>query len=683
MHHQIIQDGPGSCPICGMALEPIDPTISADQTEYLDMLKRSQVCVALGIPLILIAMIGTLFTRWIEFILCTPIVLWGAAPFFERGWQSIRNKQLNMFTLIAMGVGAAYFYSVAALLFPELFPDSFRHGKEVALYFEPAAVITILVLLGQVLELRARSRTSDAIKSLLKNAPTIAHRIDNGIESNISIDEIHIGEKLRVRPGEKIPVDGKVIEGNSTIDESMITGEPIPAEKAVGDAVTGGTINQMGSIVMAAERIGSDTLFARIVHLVSEAQRSRAPIQRFVDIVSSYFVPIVIAIAILTFIAWGLWGPQPRFAYAFLNAISVLIIACPCALGLATPMSIMVGMGRGAQAGVLIKNAEALERLQKVNIVVFDKTGTLTEGKPHLTEIASTSGWKEEEVLSLAAAAELSSEHPLGRTVVQYAQERRLNLPKAESFMATAGGGITAVIQGKKVCIGTKPFLESQHTSGFITIDDASQRMQSEGMTTLFMAVDSKVIAVLAVSDRIKPSTPAAIQELHRRGLRLVMLTGDNAATANNIARKLGIDEVHSEVKPQDKYAIVQELKRKGIVAMAGDGINDAPALAAADIGIAMGTGTDVAMESGDVILVKGDLMGISRAITLSDAMMANIRQNLFFAFFYNAASVPIAAGLLYPWTGWLLSPMIASAAMSLSSFSVIVNALRLRRLKL
>lgn len=673
MHPEIIQDGPGSCPKCGMALEPMDVTAS-DDAEYKDMLRRFWICLALTIPVLILSMGHFTGARWLEFALCTPVVLWGGGIFFQRAWQSLKHRQLNMFTLIALGVGAAYLYSVAAVLFPNAFPDSFRYQNEVAVYFEAAAVITVLVLLGQVLELKARSRTSTALKDLLNKAPTVAHRIENNEERDIPIEQVQVNDLLRVRPGEKIPVDGLVVEGNSIVDESMITGEPIPVEKHTGDKVTGGTINQMGTILMRAEHVGSETLLSRIVHMVAEAQRSRAPIQKFADIVASYFVPIVIVIALLTFIGWATFGPEPRYAYALLNAVAVLIIACPCALGLATPMSIMVGMGRGAQVGVLIKNAEALEKLAKVNTIVTDKTGTLTEGKPQLVHITVTNKWKENDLLSLAASIEQFSEHPLGRCLVQAARDRKLPLHPINNFQATSGGGVSGEIDGKHVLVGSRSYLESEGVSDLVH--------EENSQTTLFISIDKQAVGIFSVSDPIKKSTPKAIQDLHDRGLRIILLTGDNPKTAKTIAQQLGIDEVHAGVKPQEKYEFVKKLKRNNVVAMAGDGINDAPALAEADVGIAMGTGTDVAMESGNVTLVKGDLMGIVRAIILSHAMMRNIRQNLFLAFIYNIASIPIAAGLLYPWTGWLLSPMLASAAMSLSSVSVIANALRLRKLK-
>lgn len=682
MHPEIIKEGPGSCPICGMALEPLDAT-ETDDSEYKSMSFRLWVSVALGVPLVLLAMLGSgaPTLRWIEFALCTPIVLWAGWPFFERAWQSIINRQLNMFTLIALGVGAAYGYSVVAMLFPEIFPASFRYKNEVAVYFEPAAVITTLVLLGQVLELRARSRTGAAIKSLLNRAATTAHLLANNEERDVPISEVKVGDILRVRPGEKIPVDGQVVEGKSSIDESMITGEPIPVEKKSGDSVTGSTVNQSGSLVIRAEHVGSETLLSRIVHMVGEAQRSRAPIQRFADTVASYFVPVVILIAVLTFAIWAAIGPEPRFVYALLNSVAVLIIACPCALGLATPMSIMVGMGRGAQAGVLFKNAEALERLEKVDTIVVDKTGTLTEGKPKLSKIVSAHGWKEGDLLAFAAAVEQLSEHPLGRAVVNAARERNIKIPQAKGFLSTPGMGVTAEVNGQKVCVGTAAFLKSQGIQDMM--ESAVQQLQATGHSTLLIGIGGKIAGIAGVSDPIRATTAEAIKTLHSKGLKIILLTGDNAHNAKIIADQLGIDEVHAGVRPEEKYALILQLKKTGVIAMAGDGVNDAPALAAADVGIAMGTGTDVAMESGNVTLVKGDLIGIVRAITLSHAMMRNIRQNLFFAFIYNIASVPIAAGILFPWLGLLLSPMLASAAMSLSSFSVIANALRLKNLKL
>lgn len=684
MHPEIIQYTPGNCPICGMALEPMDVS-KADDAEYQDMSKRFWISLALGIPILILAMtsiaekigLSVNTTHWIQLVLSTPIVFWGGWPFFARAWDSLVQKSPNMFTLIAMGVGTAYLYSLAAMLFPSLFPDSFKVHGELAIYVESAAVITILVLLGQVLELKARSKTSLAIKALLNQTPNKARLVSEGQEEDIGIEMVKMEDVLRVRPGEKIPVDGIIIEGKSIVDESMITGEPIPVEKNLGDHVTAGTLNQTGSFLMRAEHVGSETLLARIVQMVAEAQRSRAPIQKIADQISSYFVPIVIGIAFLTFAGWALLGPEPRFAYAIVNSVAVLIIACPCALGLATPMSIMVGMGRGAQSGVLIKNATALDLLEKVNTVVFDKTGTLTVGKPKLTQIALAKGWEENSLLTLAAAIEQASEHPLGTAIVQAAKTRLLQIPSVSEFQSVTGSGVNGQVLGKEVSIGTDLWLIGKGISGIDQLIDQAQKWRKTGSTVLFVAVDGKAAGLLAISDPIKETTPMAIQKLHQMGLRLIMLTGDNSHTAEAIARQLGIDEFYAGVQPKDKYNLVKQLKAEGrIIAMAGDGINDAPALAEADVGIAMGTGTDVAMETALVTLVKGDLLGILRAISLSKATMRNIRQNLFLAFVYNAASIPIAAGVLFP---LLLNPMIASAAMSLSSVSVVGNALRLR----
>lgn len=673
MHPEVIQQHPGSCPICGMALESMDSSIQ-DETEYHLMQRRFWISLLMVIPLVVLDMGQHLFPLpqktlyWIEFLLCTPIVLWGAWPFFERGWHSIVTRNLNMFTLISMGIATAYIYSVVLLF-----------NNSTGLYFEAAAVITVLVLLGQLLELKARSRTGHAIQSLLNQTPSIAVRVANGTEEEISISRVQIDDILRVKPGGKIPVDGVIVEGNSSIDESMITGESMPVYKNVGDKVIGGTVNQTGSFLMRAERIGSDTLLSRIVKMVSDAQRSRAPIQKLVDKVSSYFVPIVLLIAALTFITWLLVGPEPTLTHAIVNAVAVLIIACPCALGLATPMSIMVAMGRGAHEGVLIKNAEVLERLEKADIVVVDKTGTLTEGKPQLTAVL-TNQWEESRLIQWSASLEALSEHPLANSIVQAAKSRSLKLLKVDSFEAIPGGGVKGVIEGKELLIGKEKFLQQQSIKGLSLFYKQAEELQRKGSTTLFVAAEGEVVGVLALSDPIKKSTPEAILKLHKEGLHVVMLTGDNVHTANAVAQQLEIDEVYAEVSPQDKYEIVKKLQEDFVVAMAGDGVNDAPALAAADVGIAMGTGTDVAMESADVTLVKGDLLAIVRAIDLSYDTMRNIRQNLFLGFIYNVLSIPIAAGLLYPWTGWLLNPMIASAAMSLSSVSVILNALRLRK---
>lgn len=695
MHPEIQQDHPGNCPICGMALEPKEATEEGDDSEYRDMLRRFWIGVVLTIPILILTAsemfpflpIGNFVShpvsRWIQFILSTPVVLWCGWPFFERAWYSVINRSLNMFSLIALGVGAAYFYSVIAVLFPNWFPETFKENGELFVYFEAAAVITVLVLLGQVLELKARTQTSQAIKALLGRAAKTAHLLTDGQEQEVSIDQVKVGDKLRVKPGEKIPVDGIVLEGSSFVDESMISGEPLAVEKKSKDSVTGSTLNQTGSFVMEAQKVGSETLLARIVQMVSEAQRSRAPIQKLADVISGYFVPIVILVAIITFIVWAVFGPEPRFVFALVNAVAVLIIACPCALGLATPMSIMVGIGRGAEMGVLIKNAEALETLEKVNTVVMDKTGTLTEGKPKITQIVVLSSGQENELLRLAAAVEKNSEHPLALAIVQGAEERNLTIPAVEQFNSVTGGGVTGLVDGKKVFVGKPNLLEENQITGVESLQVKAKEAQEQAQTAIFVAVDGKALGFIVVADPIKASTPKAIEDLHRLGIKVIMLTGDNEYTAKAVAKKLHIDEVHAGVNPSDKNNIVQQLKSaKQIVAMAGDGINDSPALAAADVGIAMGTGTDVAMESAGVTLVKGDLTGIVNAITLSRATMRNIRQNLFFAFIYNAAGIPIAAGLLFPWTGLLLSPMIASAAMSFSSVSVILNALRLKKVK-
>lgn len=678
MHPEIIQDVPGACPKCGMDLEPLVPSGEHDHTESNSMEKRFWVSLVLAIPVMILAMFfhEMPYSEWLQFALTAPIVLWGGWPFFERGWDSLRSKQFNMFTLIAMGIGTAFIYSTLVLFLP-------KHGEQIGVYFEAAAGITVLVLLGQVLEIRARQRTGNAIRELLNQAPTIAHRLDNNIEKDVSVNEIQVGDLLRVRPGEKIPVDGLITEGFSTVDESMITGEPVPSEKSLGDSVTAGTLNQTGTFVFRAEHVGNETLLARIVQMVSTAQRSRAPIQKTVDRISAIFVPLVILIAVITFLVWSFAGPEPRLSHAILNAVAVLIIACPCALGLATPMSIMVGMGRGAKEGVLIRDAEALEQLEKVNTVVFDKTGTLTEGKPRVKQILALNDWSENDLLLLAASVEQHSEHPLGKAIVKEAATRRMTLSSVDNFQATVGGGVVGKVNGKVVCVGTESFLQTQNVPKRSDVEQIIKTLQEQAQTTLFIAVDKKLVGIIALSDMVKATTKEAVQKLHQMKLRLIMLTGDNQKTAHAIAEQLGIDEFHANVKPQNKYDFVKKLKEQGaIVAMAGDGINDAPALAEANVGIAMGTGTDIAMESAAVTLVKGDLMGIERAIHLSHDTMQNIRQNLFLAFFYNAASIPIAAGILYPFTGWLLNPMIASAAMSLSSVSVVLNALRIRNAK-
>jgi Cu+-exporting ATPase len=702
MHPEIVRSQPGTCPKCGMALEPRIVTVEDEAApELVDMTRRFWVSLVLAIPVFLLAMSEMILGQpveaplpgrlavWVQLVLATPVVLWGGWPFFERGWASFVNRHLNMFSLIALGIGTAYVYSTVAALVPGIFPESFRgHGGTVAVYFEAASVITALVLLGQVLELRARSRTSSAIKALLGLTPKTARVLRNdGREEGIPLDQVRPGDRLRVRPGEKVPVDGLVVEGTSTLDESMMTGEPIPVEKVAGDQVTGGTVNGTGTFVMRAERVGSETLLAQIVRMVNEAQRSRAPIQRLADLVASYFVPAVLATAALTFVLWGLFGPEPRMAYALVNAVAVLIIACPCALGLATPMSIMVGTGRGATDGILIKNAEALEVLEKVDTVVVDKTGTLTEGKPRLVSVVPAGDGSETEFLFLAASLERGSEHPLAAAIVTGAQERGLELVEAKGFRSLTGKGVMGAAQGRQVALGTRRLLEEElkiAPGELQALTDKAQRLRREGQIVVFVAVDGKPAGVLGVADPIKPSTREAIDLLHKDGVRLVMLTGDHRVTAEAVARTLGIDEVEAEVLPERKGEVVKRLQAEGRkVAMAGDGVNDAPALAQADVGIAMGTGTDVAMESAGVTLVKGDLRGIARARRLSRGTMTNIRQNLFFAFIYNSLGVPVAAGILYPVFGLLLSPMIAAAAMTFSSVSVIGNALRLRRLEL
>ncbi|MFK3869173.1 copper-transporting P-type ATPase, partial [Psychrobacter faecalis] len=698
MHPEVRDVRNSGCPICGMALEPETLTIGEEDTSELDdMTRRFWICTVLTVPLLIYVMSGMFgvdfsqygipsqVLQWAELVLATPVVLWGAAPFFVRGWQSIKSRNLNMFTLIAIGVGAAYIFSIVATFFPDIFPDSFRDASgQVGVYYEAAAVIVTLVLLGQVLELKARSQTSGAIRALLELAPPTARRVDeNGEEVEVSLDEVVTGDKLRVKPGEKLPVDGTVIDGNSNVDESMVTGEPIPVSKVAGDTVTGGTVNGTGTLLVEAVNVGADSVLSKIVQMVAEAQRSRAPIQKLVDQVAGWFVPIVIVTSIITFIVWAIFGPEPAMAYALVNAIAVLIIACPCALGLATPMSIMVGTGKGAQNGVLIKNAEALESMEKVDTIVVDKTGTLTAGKPELTAIDAQVGQDEDEFLALVASVESASEHPLAEAIVRAAQERSLIIPKATDFNSTTGEGVQAVVDGKKVAIGNSKLMESLNSFDNELSTKADVR-RKDGETVMFVAIDGKAAGIISVADPIKPSTKEAISLLHDAGLKVVMLTGDNEKTAQAVANKLGIDEVHADVSPEDKNRIVKEMQDSGkLVAMAGDGINDAPALAQANVGIAMGTGTDVAMESAGITLLKGDLMGIAKAYKLSRATMRNIRQNLFFAFIYNALGVPIAAGVLYPIFGLLLSPMIAAAAMSLSSFSVIANALRLRRLKL
>jgi P-type Cu+ transporter len=697
MHPEIIQIGPGSCPKCGMALEPMDvfAEVEADP-EYDSMLRRFWVSGALSLPVLLIAMFGDALhlpisasaRNWIEFVLGTPVVLWGGWPFFERFWASIVNRSPNMFTLIALGTGAAYLESLAATLFPQIFPASFRdmHGA-VSTYFEAAAVITTLVLLGQVLELRARQQTSSAIRSLLNLAPKQAHQISaEGAEKEVALELVKQGDRLRVRPGERVPVDGVILEGASAVDEAMVTGEPMPVEKSTGDKVTGGTLNTSGSFVMRADRVGNETFLAQIVTLVSEAQRSRAPMQRLADKVAAYFVPAVIIAAVLAFLGWALFGPEPRFAHALIAAVAVLIIACPCALGLATPMSIMVAVGRGAHVGVLVRNAEALETLAKVDTLVVDKTGTLTEGKPQITgvEVFKAVGFTKDQLLSVAASIEQSSEHPLARAIVRAAEEKNLALAHVSNFLATAGGGAEARLQNKPVLVGTEAFLKGHGIELAAEQSSTVPESASAAVTTVYLAVDGKVAGTFSLSDRIKASTPEAIRALREDGIRIVMLTGDRRATAVKVANELGIEDVEAQVRPQEKGEVVKRLRDQGrIVAMAGDGVNDAPALAAAHVGIAMGTGTDVAIENAGITLVKGDLRGIVRARKLSRAAIRNIKQNLAFAFLYNVLGIPIAAGVFYPIFGWLLSPMLASAAMSFSSVSVIANALRLRKVSL
>jgi Cu+-exporting ATPase len=698
MHPQIVRDKPGNCPICGMALEPRTVSLEEEKNpELVHMTRRFWVGVVLSVPLLLIAMsefvpgnplerfVSMRVLGWIQFALATPVVVWGGWPFFVRGWQSIVNRSLNMFTLIGLGVAVAYLFSVIAKLFPEIFPASFRGPfGEVPVYFEAAAVITTLVLLGQVLELRARSQTGAAIKALLGLAPKTARRIrEDGSEEDVPLDQVQVGDRLRVRPGEKVPVDGVVMEGSSAIDESMVTGEPIPTEKHSGDPVIGATVNGTGSFVMRTERVGAETLLSQIVQMVAEAQRSRAPIQKLADVVSGYFVPVVVALAAITFVVWSIWGPEPRMAHGLVNAVAVLIIACPCALGLATPMSIMVATGKAAQSGVLFKNAEAIEIMRKVNTLVVDKTGTLTEGKPKLVSVVTAESIDEPTLLRLAASLERGSEHPLAAAIVAGAQERGINLTDATAFDSLTGKGVSGEVDGKKVSLGNRALLDDLKIDAG-ELATKAESLRTDGQTVMFVAVDGKAAGLIGVADPIKETTPEAIKQLHEEGIRIVMLTGDSRTTAEAVARKLNIDEVVAEVLPNQKVNAVKKFQAEGrFVAMAGDGINDAPALAQAQVGIAMGTGTDVAMKSAGVTLVKGDLRGIVRARVLSRLTMGNIKQNLFFAFIYNSLGVPIAAGVLYPLFGLLLSPMIAAAAMSFSSVSVIGNALRLRRSRL
>lgn len=696
MHPEIRQQGPGDCPICGMALEPEQVSLDDGPSEELkDMTRRFWIGLMLALPVLVLEMGGHLtglghivppqMSNWIQLVLATPVVLWCGWPFFVRGWKSVVSRNMNMFTLISIGTGVALIYSLVATLAPQVFPQAFRQdGGSVAVYFEAAAVIVVLVLLGQVLELRAREKTSGAIRALLDLAPATARKLDGeGGESDVSLDQVCVGDRLRVRPGDKVPLDGEVLEGNSNVDESMVTGEPLAVRKEAGDQVIGGSINQQGSFIMRADKIGRDTMLSQIVQMVASAQRSRAPIQGLADKVASWFVPAVIVIAILAFAVWSIIGPTPPMAFGLIAAVSVLIIACPCALGLATPMSIMVGVGRGAQSGVLIRNAEALERMEKVDTVVVDKTGTLTEGKPQVTRLVPGEGFSEEELMRFVGGLEKGSEHPLAHAILNKAKAMELKLPDAEGFDSPNGKGVTGKIDGQLVMVGNRLLMESEgvDTSDF---DSEADQLRKDGATVIFAAVDGKTCGLLAIADPVKETTKAAISALQKEGIRVVMLTGDNRISAAAVARMLGIDEVEAEVLPEDKGKIVERLQKEGrIVAMAGDGVNDAPALATADVGIAMGTGTDVAIESAGITLLRGDLMGIVEARRLSLATMRNIRQNLFFAFVYNAAGIPVAAGLLYPFAGILLSPIFAAAAMSLSSVSVIGNALRLRFVRL
>jgi Cu+-exporting ATPase len=693
MHPQIRRIAPGNCPICGMALEPLRAGAETGRSpELIDMTRRFWIGAALAIPTVILEMGGHFpglnlhhfvspqTSVWLQFLFATPVVLWAGWPFFVRGWASVRNRSLNMFSLIALGVGAAFLYSLAATFAPGLFPESLRQDGIVPVYYEAAAVITVLVLLGQVLELRAREQTGGAIRALLNLAPKTARRIrDDGSDEEVPLEEVHIGDRLRVRPGDSVPVDGVVIEGHSAVDESMVTGESMPVEKEPGAKVIGGTINGTGGVVMRAEKIGSDTMLARIVHMVAVAQRSRAPIQRLADVVSAWFVPAVIIVAVVAFIAWMIWGPPPAFAYALVAAVSVLIIACPCALGLATPMSIMVGVGKGATAGVLIKNAEALERFEKIDTLVVDKTGTLTEGKPRVIAVVPAVTFDEVTVLSLGASLERASEHPLAAAIIASAKQRGTEIKDVTDFGSVTGKGITGTIGGRKVAVGNAKLLKDIGVAS-ADLESRADELRREGATAMFVAIDNQPAGIIAVADPIKTTTPAALARLRADGVRIVMLTGDNRTTAQAVAAKLGITDIEAEVLPEQKNAIVRRLRSEGhAVAMAGDGVNDAPALAEADVGVAMGTGTDVAMQSAGVTLVKGDLAGIARARALSRATMRNIRQNLVLAFVYNVLGIPLAAGVLYPPFGLLLSPIVAAAAMSFSSVSVIANSLRLR----
>ena len=697
MHPEIRQDKPGDCPKCGMHLEPLNAggKENEEQKQIHSLSQKFWIGLALTIPLVLLvlgemvpainiqAFIPQSLLPFIQLALATPVVLWTGGVFFIKGWQSLVHRSLNMFTLIALGVGAAYGYSTVAALFPQIFPESLKKMGKIDLYFEAAAVITVLIILGQLLEAKARSQTGQAIKALLGLAAKNAHRILNGIEEEIPIDSVQKGDVLRVRPGEKIPLDGIIIEGKSSIDESMISGEPMPVEKNAGDRVIGATVNQTGTFLMKTEKIGAETLLSQIVHMVAEAQRSRAPIQKLADTISGYFVPVVVLISVLTFIIWANWGPEPKLAYAVVNAIAVLIIACPCALGLATPMSIMVGVGRGAQAGILIKNAESIERSEKITHVLTDKTGTLTEGKPKVTVCVPNQDWDEQRLAGMAASIEQSSEHPLARAIIDYAKEKNVKIESVQDFESVTGGGIKAKLNGQKIILGKQKFLEEEKVGIPEDLKIKSIQLQAKAQTVVWVAVEQKVAGILGISDPIKKTTPQAIEVLHKMGIKVVMLTGDNRKTAEVIAKELNIDECQAELEPKSKQEIVKKFKAQGaVVMMAGDGINDAPALAQAEVGVAMGTGTDVAIESAGITLVKGDLNGIVKALKLSRAVMSNIRQNLFFAFIYNALGIPVAAGILYPFFGLLLNPMIAGAAMSFSSVSVIANALRLSRFR-
>jgi len=698
MHPEIKQDHPGDCPKCGMHLEPLSPTgeENEDQKEIRSLSRKFWIGLALTIPLVLLVLdemipaihvgsfISQRFIPFIQFILATPIVLWTGGIFFIKGWQSLNNKNLNMFTLITLGVGAAYGYSTVATLFPQIFPESLKKMGKIDLYFEAAAVITVLIILGQLLEAKARSQTGQAIKALLGLAAKNTHRIRNGVEEEVPIDSVQKGDILRVRPGEKIPLDGIIIEGKSSVDESMISGEPMPVEKNADDRVIGATVNQTGTFVMRTEKVGAETLLSQIVHMVADAQRSRAPIQKLADTISGYFVPIVVLVSVLTFIIWANWGPAPKLAYAIVNAIAVLIIACPCALGLATPMSIMVGVGRGAQRGVLIKNAEAIEKSEKITHLLTDKTGTLTEGKPKVTACVPNQGWNEQSLLGIAASVEQSSEHPLARAIIDYAKEKNVKIESVQDFESVTGGGIKGKLNGEKIILGKQKFLEEEKISLPKELKKESTQLQAKAQTVVWVAIEQKVVGILGISDPIKKTTPQAIQTLHNMGIKVVMLTGDNHKTAEVIAKELEIDDFRAELEPKNKQEIVKQFKNQSaVVMMAGDGINDAPALAQAEVGVAMGTGTDVAIKSAGITLVKGDLNGIVKALRLSRAVMKNIRQNLFFAFIYNVLGVPIAAGVLYPFFGILLNPVIAGAAMSFSSVSVITNALRLRKIEI